>query len=176
MSAAEPRPGLWFQRALPPVLGLGAIYLALLPLAPGRGAATPDLLYCLVIAFVIRAPRALPAVVVVLLGLFADLMLARPPGLGALGLFTVSELFRAPNGQRRGWSLPREWLFASIAFAAMIAVMVLALKLTFLDPPAPVGPRRHVVATAIAYPFVALAVGWLTGPRRRADPARGGAA
>ena len=166
MSLAPP----WLRRALPPLLGLGAIYLALLPFAPGSGGAAPDLLYCLVAAYAIRAPRALPVAVVLALGLFADLMLARPPGLGALGLLGASELLRAPGGGARGWSGPREWLVAMLVFVGMIAGMALVLWLAFLDPPAPAGLRRHVIATAVAYPFVALLVGWLGAPAKEARP------
>lgn len=166
MSAPARPPRLWRHRALPPLLGLGAVYLALLPFAPGSGAAAPDLLYCVVAAFVIRAPGALPVAMVLALGLFADLILTRPPGLGALGLLGASEILRAPGGARRDWSAPREWLMAVLVFAAMVAILALLLKLTLLAPPTLAGLRGHVIATALAYPFVSLAVRWLTGPRR----------
>ncbi|TPE53592.1 rod shape-determining protein MreD [Amaricoccus solimangrovi] len=162
------RSGRWSRRALLPLLGIVAIHAPLVPVAPGSGAAMPDLLWCLVLAFVARAPDAAPAAVIVGLGLLADLMLSRPPGLGALGLLIASEIFRAPDGAARGWSPPREWLFAAAAFAATILATALAERLTL--GPGLAALRGHVVATVLAYPFVALGVGWLLGQR----PARSG--
>ncbi|MFQ8433383.1 hypothetical protein [Amaricoccus sp. W119] len=169
MSPGAPRSGVWPRRALPPLLGLVAIHVALVPLAPGREAAAPDLLYCLLVACVVRAPAVAPALVVLALGLFADLMLSRPPGLGALGLLVVAALIRAPGGAGRDWSLLREWLVAATAFALMMLAMLLVLKLTLAEGPSFGGLRRHVLATAVAYPFVAALVGWLLRPA----PARG---
>ena len=172
MSAA--RAPFRLARALLPPLGVAAIYAALLPLAPGGGVATPDLLYCLVLAWIVRAPRGAPVLVVLALGLLADLLLARPPGLGALGLLGASELVRGPGNAPRDWSFPREWLFAVLAFALMIAAMTLLLALSLAAPPSFGALRGHLVATAIAYPFVAGLVAWLLGPRPAA--ARGGRA
>lgn len=166
MTPGSSRIGLWPRRALPPLLSLVAVYIALVPLAPGRDAAAPDLLYCLLVAFVVRAPAVAPAFVVLALGLFADLMLSRPPGLGALGLLAVTEAVRAPGEAGRGWSLLREWLVAATAFALMTLAIVLVLRLTLAGGPSVAGLRRHVLATAIAYPFVSALVGWLLRPRR----------
>lgn len=166
MSNRASRIALWPRRALPPLLGLVAIYIALVPLAPGRDAAAPDLLYCLLVAFVVRAPAVAPAFVVLALGLFADLMLSRPPGLGALGLLAVTEAVRAPRGAGRDWSLLREWLIAAAAFAAMMLAILLVLKVTLAEGPSLAGLRRHVLATALAYLLVAALVGWLLRPGR----------
>ena len=165
------RAPLWLP---PPLLGLAAVYAALLPIAPGSGAATPDLLYCLVFAWIVRAPRGAPVLVVLALGLFADLMLSRPPGLGALGLLAVSELVRGARGAPRDWAFLREWLFAALAFALMIGAMTLLLALSLAAPPSLGALLWHVVATIVAYPFVAGLVGWLLGGRRGPTPGRGG--
>lgn len=166
----------WLRCALLPLLGVVAIYGALLPLAPGGGAAMPDLLYCLVFAWVARAPRSAPAVTVLGLGLLADLLLARPPGLGALGLLAVSELVRDREGAARDWSFLREWLTAVLGFALMIAAITALLALSLATPPGLAALRGHVIATAIAYPVVAGLVGWLLGARRAPEPSRRGLA
>ena len=105
-----------------------------------------------------------------LLGLFADLMLARPPGLGALGLLLASEIFRAHRGLLNGLPFPVEWLAATAAFAALLAAMQLALVVTLADPPGLVASVRHLLATALAYPLVTAGLAFglqLRGPRRR---------
>lgn len=147
------------------VLGLAATVAPLLPLAPGGRLMPPDLAFCLTIAWVIRRPARLPFVAVLAVGLLGDLLLARPVGLGALGLLLVSEAFR--HRAHLFWSapFPVEWLAATGAFAALLAVFHLALSLVFADPPGLALSLRYLAATAVAYPFVVLGLVWVVGLR-----------
>lgn len=145
---------LWAQRALLPALGLVAVYSAMIPLAPGGDAVTPDLVYCLVIAWVIRRPASAPIWLVLALGLFADLLLSRPPGLGALGLVLAFETMRVRARAFRGGPFVVEWLAAMLVFAAMLTGISLVLRLTLADAPSLGGLLRHLAATALAYPLV----------------------
>jgi rod shape-determining protein MreD len=120
------------ERALLPTLGVVAVYAALVPLGPGSGLVPPDLLYCLVVAWVIRRPASAPLWVVLGLGLLADLLLSRLNGL----------------------PFPVEWLAASAGFAAMLAAMNLALVLTLAHPPGLAASAQYLLATALAYPLV----------------------
>jgi rod shape-determining protein MreD len=142
------------ERALLPTLGVVAVYAALVPLGPGSGLVPPDLLYCLVVAWVIRRPASAPLWVVLGLGLLADLLLSRPPGLGALGLLLASEAFRANRGVLNGLPFPVEWLAAAAGFAVVLAAMNLALALTLADPPGLAASAQYLLATALAYPLV----------------------
>ena len=160
------------EKALLPVLGVVAVYAALVPLGPGSGLVPPDLLYCLVVAWVIRRPASAPLGVVLLLGLFGDLMLSRPPGLGALGLLLASEAFRANRRFFHGVPFLVEWLAATAGFAAMLAGIGLALALTLADPPGLAASLRHVLATALAYPLVARRPRLLPAPARAAGGRR----
>ena len=89
MSAPRPLPP-FVEKAI--FLGLGAVAVeaALIPLGPGSALLAPDLLFGLVVAWVIRRPATAPLWAIVALGLFADLMMSRPLGLGALGLMLAS--------------------------------------------------------------------------------------
>ncbi len=149
------------------LLGLAAVALALVPLAPGGGLVPPDLLFCLVLAWVLRAPEPVPVWALVVLGLFADAMLSRPMGLGALGLLLAAEAVSQLAPRLRGAHFVLEWLVAGVLFALVLAGTQLAMRVVFADAP-PVGDLlRYVAATVIAYPVVALAVALALRPARR---------
>jgi rod shape-determining protein MreD len=97
---------------------------------------------------------------VVALGLFADVLLSRPIGLGALALLLVVEGFRRRALLFNGAPFVLEWGAAVAGFALMLLGMHLALELVFVEPPG-LGPSgRHLLATAIAYPLVVLGLVW----------------
>jgi rod shape-determining protein MreD len=167
MSAARRLPAP-VETALFLGFGFVAVLAPKIPLAPGAGLMAPDLLYCLTVAWMIRRPRSAPLPAVVGLGLFADLMLSRPLGLGALGLLVASELFRARAATFHGLPFPVEWLAATLVFAAMLGSEQLALLLVFAEAPGVAPLARHLVATALAYPVVVLGLAWclqLRAPR-----------
>lgn len=142
-----------------------ATQFMLLPLAPGDGIVMPDLIYALVIAWVIRRPASTPLWVVLVIGLLADVMLARPIGLGALALVLAAEGFRARSVMFHGAPFPLEWLAATAGFAAILVGMRLALDLVLADAPAIAVMLRYLAATALAYPVVAFGLSWCVGLR-----------
>jgi len=149
---------------------IGAI-ATLIPLGPGGGMVPPDLVFCLVLAWVLRAPEPVPIWALVLLGLMADVLVSRPIGLGALGLVLAAEVMRSLRPRLGGAPFPLEWLAAAVLFALVLAGMHVALRLVFTDVPPAMDLVRYHVATVISYPVAALAAG-VALRRRRAD--RGG--
>jgi rod shape-determining protein MreD len=149
------------------VLGAAAIHLALLPVS--LGVPGPDLVYCLVAAWVVRRPGEAPLWAVLGLGLAADVFLSRPLGLVALGLLLTAEALRSNAASLRSGSFVFEWLTVAGLFVAMQLCMHAALQLTFADGPAIGALMRHAGATAVAYPLVvaALALGLGLRPTRR---------
>ncbi len=150
-------------------LGAAAIHFALLPfdLAAGRFSG-PDLVFCLVAAWVIRRPAEAPLWAVLGLGLAADLFLSRPPGLGALGLLLAAEALRGSAISLRSGPFAAEWLSVAGVFVALQLCLHAALQLVFLDGPGLGALLRQAAATALAYPLVValLAVGLgLRAPR-----------
>lgn len=138
--------------------GAVAVLAGMIPLGPGGTLAPPDLLFCLVVAWTLRSPDTVPVWALVVLGLFGDLMLSRPVGLGALGLLFAAETIRGGANRIRGLPFPAEWLAAALLFAAVLAFMHLALRLVFAEGPPAVDLLRLLVATVLAYPVVAVAV------------------
>jgi rod shape-determining protein MreD len=136
------------------VLALLAIHLPLVPVSHGaERAALPDLLFGLVASWVLLRPDTLPLLLVVGLGLLADLLLGRPLGLGALGLVAASELLR---GRRLGFL--RGWWATALAFALVVAGTWLALTLALLPAPRLDVLAWHWLATVAAYPLAVLLV------------------
>jgi len=172
--AAERPGGRPFSRVAELILvvffGIVAVYAALLPLAPDAGLVPPDLLYCLVIAWVLRTPKPLPVLLIAGLGLFADVMLSRPPGLGALGLLLAAEFMRGRSGRIVGAPFPVEWAAAVATFGLMLVGASALMHLTFADPPGSRDLFRLFVGTAVAYPAAAVAIVWGLGLRAGARP------
>lgn len=169
--------------ALFAVFALLTILAPLVPVAPGVARVPPDLLFCIVLIWVLHAPDAAPVWAILGLGLLADTLLMRPPGLGALGLLLASEVARSRGPMLRGigfgYGFIGEWLAVAVLFALVTLVTQLFLHLT-LAPGANWSAAVGLVAiTAISYGPLALALGWLlrlTGPRRGAESSRGAAA
>lgn len=148
-----------------------AVYAALLPLAPDSGMMPPDLLYCLVIAWTLRSPKPLPVLLVAGIGLFADLMLGRPIGLGALGLILAAEFMRRRSGRLMGAPFPLEWIAAMVVFTLMLAGEQALLYLVFAAPAGLHDLIGHLIGTVIAYPVAVLALVWGLGLRAGARTA-----
>jgi rod shape-determining protein MreD len=167
MNASRVLPG---ALETPVLVGLGvlATLAVTMPLGPGGELVAPDLLYCLLVAWAVRRPARTPLWAVVALGLFADVLLSRPIGLGALGLMLVVEAFRRRALLFHGAPFLIEWGAAAAGFALMLLGMRLALELVFVEPPGFRLLGRHLLATAIAYPLVVLGLAWclrLRAPR-----------
>jgi rod shape-determining protein MreD len=159
VSAPRPLPAI-VERAVFVGLGIVAVEAALIPLGPGSALVAPDLLFGLVIAWVVRRPATAPFWAIVALGLFADLMMSRPLGLGALGLMLASEWFRRRAARFRAGPFPLEWLAMTLAFAAVLGGMEVALALVLADGPGPAALARYAVTTGMTYPLIVLGLTW----------------
>ena len=109
---------------------------------------------------VIRRPATTPLWAAPLLGFFADVMLSRPLGLGALGLMLATEAFRTRARLFHGSPFVIEWLAATIGFAVLLAAMQVVLTIVVADPPGAGPLSRYLLATALAYPLVVLGLTW----------------
>ena len=147
---------------------------AMLPSGPWGPLGRPDPVYALVAAWVLRTPKPLAPALLAGLGLFADLMLSRPAGLGALGLLFVAELLRSRSRSLRALPFPVEWLAVVACQAAMLFGMRLVLHLSFSEVPNTGDLLRCLAATALVYPPIARLVGRILQPSGAAAPAARG--
>lgn len=156
------------EALLVPTIGVAAIIGMTMPLDPGR-LTPPDVVYCLMIGWVIRRPARVPIWIAPALGLFGDLMLMRPIGLGALGLMVATEVFRARARVFHGAPFAFEWLAAVAGFAALVFGMRLVLGATFADAPTAARLAVAVLATGVTYPLVLLGLTWCLRIRASGD-------
>ena len=158
---------IWGMRLVYLGISLGILLLELLPLqTEPRNFAGPDMILLLTFAFALRRPEYVPATVVALAILLADLLLQRPPGLMAALTVIVSETLRGRSEGLRTLPFTVEWLTAALAiFAVMIGYrFVLAL---FVIPQAPLLlALSQLLSTAVAYPLIVLGCVALFGMRR----------
>ncbi len=153
--ARQPATGRWRYAAL--FVGLAALwlFLRLLPLStvptswPG-----PDLMLCLTLAWVLRRPDYVPALLVAAVFLLEDFLLMRPPGLWALIVLLGTEFLRARHVQMRELGLFTEWLVVALLITAMVLVNRLVLAVTVVPQPDLGLVALHMVATILAYPLV----------------------
>lgn len=152
------------EAVLLPLVAVGTTVAATMPLDPGR-LTPPDLVWCLMIAWVIRRPTRVPVWMAPLLGLLGDVLLMRPLGLGALGLMLGVEVFRGRAAVFHAAPFLVEWIAAVLGYAALVFGMRLVLEVTFADGPSLARLGLAVLATGVAYPLVVLGLTWCLGVR-----------
>lgn len=170
--AELPSTQLWTGRAVFLALGIGIIFLQLVPLSmePVRWA-PPDYLLALVAVWAIRRPDYAPLLAVVGLMLLADLLFQRPPGLWAALVVIMSEMLRARAKRLRNVALAAEWATAAVAII-ITNVMYRIILVFVMVPLAPLGLTLiQLVMTIAIYPVVAIAAHLVFGVTRPAPGA-----
>ncbi len=160
---------LWGYRALF-VVAVGALAIVrLMPLNVVPAALPgPDVILALTLAWMMRRPAYVPAWLVVALFLALDLLLQRPPGLGALATLLATEFLRRRQATTRALPFLLEWALVTGVLLAMVAGLQAAQALAFAPRP-PLGlDILRALFTAAIYPAAAGVTVWLFGVRRPA--------
>lgn len=145
------------------------LFLRLLPLSTLPAALPgPDLMLCLVFAWVLRRPSYMPAPLVAAVFLVEDLLLMRPPGLWAVLVVLGTEFLRGRQALLREFTFPAEWaLVAGLGFALLV-IERMALFLTMVPQPALGQALLQMIFTMLAYPLVVLASHFILKVRKPA--------
>ncbi|TDL89118.1 rod shape-determining protein MreD [Meridianimarinicoccus aquatilis] len=140
--------------------GLAAlvVLIKLLPLNTGpRMWPAPDLLLCLVLAWVVRRPDLLPLLLVAALLFVADMMLMRPPGLWSGLVVLATEWLRRRQRPLRAMPFAVECAMIGGIIATLIVVHWAVLAVLFVQQPTLGQQLLQVPLTILAYlPVVAL--------------------
>lgn len=129
----------WIYRALFLGLALVILFVRLLPLNSAPGTLPgPDLVLCLILAWIMRRPDYLPMPLILAVLLVEDMVLMRPPGLWTALVILSSEFLRARTILTRELSFLFEWLIVSGLMIGMLLAYRLILGLA-LVPQAPFG-------------------------------------
>lgn len=159
---AEPvRARVWLFRTAFVGLALGLFFLRVLPLGTEAGRwPGPDLLLCLIFAWVTRRPDYLPALLIALVVLAEDLLLMRPPGLWAALVLVASEFLRGRAALTRELSFVVEWALIAGLMVAVLLGYRLIFALAFLPQTGFGFAMVQTLASILCYPFV-VGLSWL---------------
>ena len=131
------------------------LFVRLLPLSamPARFPG-PDLMLCLTLAWVQRRPDYVPALLIVAVFLFDDILSMRPPGLWPLVVLLGTEFLRSRLATLRDLPFAVEWLTTAGLIVVLSLANWLILSLVMV-PQAGFGPMLlQALATIAAYPIV----------------------
>ena len=126
----------------------------------------PDLMLCITFAWVLRRPHYVPAPLIALIFLVADMLFMRPPGLWAALVVTGAEFLRAREAPSREQNFTVEW--------AMVAGVILAITIAdrliqsiFFIGQASLGlTLLALISTLLIYPLIVLVSRFVFGVNR----------
>ena len=146
---------LWLHRLLFLAAAFAMIFLRLLPLNQAAGALPgPDLLLCLIFAWMVRRPDYLPVLMIAAVVLLEDLLLMRPPGLWTALVILAAEFIRARVALTRELSFGVEWLLIAGLMLALVMAQRLTFALTFLPQPGLGFVLVQAAWSIVAYPVI----------------------
>ncbi len=160
---------LWTMRLSFGLLVLAILFLHLLPLQTAAGGLIwPNFVLCFGLAWSVRRPEYVPAVLLAVVFLMADLLLQRPPGLWAVLALIACEQMKSQSRSLRDASLASE--FASVAVWVIgIGIAYQLILALLLVERAPLVPALiQIVVTVLAYPLVVAITHGLLGVRKAA--------
>lgn len=146
---------------------IGLLFLRMLPLSTGlHGWPGPNIGLGLALAWVLRRPDQIPALLIIALFLAEDVMLWRPIGLWPVIVLAGTEAARRREHRWRDHAFMVEWLRVSILMGVMMLGYRLA-QIAFLLPVPSLGQViLQLLATVFAYPLVVGAARLVVGLRR----------
>lgn len=146
---------LWLHRLIFLGVALVLTFLRLLPLDSSAGHLPgPDILLCLIFAWMVRRPEYLPAPMIAAVVLAEDLLLMRPPGLWTAIVLLGAEFIRSRSALTRELSFGVEWVLVAGAMVAMFLANRLVTELAFLPQPVFGFALVQIVWSVLAYPAV----------------------
>jgi rod shape-determining protein MreD len=152
------RSSVWLYRGAFLVVALVILFLRILPLGSVAGEwPGPDLLLCLIFAWVMRRPDYLPVLLIGTVVLLEDLILLRPPGLWTALVILATEFIRARVALTRELQFLTEWLLVAGLMVALLIAYRLAFTIVFLPQPAFGFALLQTLWSILCYPLVVVA-------------------
>lgn len=152
----------WQYRALFLGLALLFLFIRLLPSGDAAGRLPgPDLLLCLIMAWVMRRPEYLPLGLIVVVVLVEDLILLRPPGLWTALVVLASEFIRSRVELTRELNFITEWLLVSGLMIGMLLIYRTIFAIALLPQPSFGYSIVQVLWSIAAYPLIVAASRWM---------------
>lgn len=128
----------------------------------------PDWMLCLTLAWVVRRPDLLPAPLVVAYFLFEDLLLHRPPGLGAFVVLLGTEFLRTRVQVLRGAGFWLEYLTVTVVMVVTFLVYRALLAIVMVPLPPLDLSFVQLAGSVVVYPLVVAFTHWVLRLRKPA--------
>ncbi len=171
-------PRHWTNMLLFLLIGMVSIGIPMIPMGLAANSIPfPDLLYVVIVAWIIRRPDSAPMLLVAFLALLGDALLMRPLGLWAVLLLAGSEALRASKRAFRDIPFVLEWAYVAGLFVVLNVLQNLLLLVTFTPMHGFGAVFGHVLRTVAIYPLVVAFLHWglrIRAPRRDTRPNRVG--
>ncbi len=145
----------WLHRGIFLLIALVLFFLRLLPLGSEAGQwPGPDLLLCVILAWVMRRPDYLPVWLIAAVVLIEDMLLMRPPGLWTGLVVLTAEFLRGRVALTRELSFIVEWLLAGALALGLLMAYRTVFVIAMLPQPGLGFALVQTVGTVICYPLV----------------------
>ena len=160
---------LWTMRLVFGLLILCILFLHLLPLqTAGGGLIWPDFVLCFALAWSVRRPEFVPAVLLAGVFLLSDLLLQRPPGLWAVLALIACEKMKGQSRSLRDAPLATEFVSVGLWIVGVGIAYQIILAITLVDGTPMIPALIQIIVTVLAYPLVVAITHGLLGVRKAA--------
>lgn len=146
---------VWVYRAGFVIIAIGLLFLRILNLGSLAGDwPGPDLMLCLMLAWVTQRPDHLPTALIALVVLAEDMILMRPPGLWAAIVVLATEFLRGRSALTRELGFMAEWLLIAGVMVGMLLAYRLAFAVAFMTQPGFGFAFAQTVGSILMYPVI----------------------
>ncbi|MFL4468923.1 rod shape-determining protein MreD [Tateyamaria armeniaca] len=166
---------LWTMRLSFGLLVLVILFLHLLPLQTGGGGLIwPDFVLCFALAWSVRRPEFVPAILLAAMFLLSDLLLQRPPGLWAVLALIACEQMKGQSRALRDAPVATEFVSVGIWIVGVGIAYQIILAIMLVDGTPMIPALIQIVVTVLAYPLVVAITHGIMGVRKAAPNELGG--
>lgn len=146
---------VWLYRGLFLLIALALLFVRILPLGSTAGDwPGPDILLCLVFAWVTRRPDFLPVGLLAAVLILEDIVLMRPPGLWTALVIIAAEFVRSRVALTRELTFMTEWAMVAGLMFALLLVYRLIFTVSFLPQPGFGFALMQTLWSILCYPLV----------------------
>ncbi|MFK5997156.1 MAG: hypothetical protein QM492_03515 [Rhodobacterales bacterium] len=115
---------------------------------------TPDIMFCIICALIIRRPEIVPFWVIGVIYFGFDIFLAKPFGIWTACILVATEVLRANRDALRENLFPFEWLTVSLIFLAALIANRLFWIVSFTQTPPWSNLAWEFLFTVATYPVI----------------------
>ena len=122
---------------------------------------TPDILFCVISALIIRRPEIVPFWIVGLIYFGFDVFLMRPLGIWTICILGAAEVLRSNRDAFRENLFLFEWLYTSLIFLLALIARQTILAVSFTPTPPALSMVWEFVFTVAVYPIVLFVITYI---------------